>query len=92
MRKRKRKRNRYVAIADRANCKRVKASSGNAFDDILYNSDSDESDGEERQPQQTNKQSRKDRKAGEQQFIRNEGDQPMDLLSRSIAGGISSEF
>jgi ribosomal RNA-processing protein 12 len=34
---------------------------------------------------------KKDRNAGAA-YILNEGDQPMDLLSRSIAGGVSSEL
>ncbi|WWC88271.1 uncharacterized protein L201_003178 [Kwoniella dendrophila CBS 6074] len=79
-------------------------SSGNAFDDILYNSDSDLSDGDsddeearpnqkgrkgqqQQQQQQQNKKGKQDR---DNRYIRNEGDEPMDLLSRNIAGGIAS--
>ena len=72
----------------------------------MYNSDSDESGDEDDQAlvqgqrgkQQPGKNAsnakpaRKDRHAGEQQYIRNEGDQPMDLLSRSIAGGVSRKW
>jgi ribosomal RNA-processing protein 12 len=72
-----------------------KQSSGNAFDDILYNSDSDlESDGEE-ESRPVKPLSKRQRKAAAaaaaagQTFIRNEGDDPMDLLSRSIAGGVT---
>ncbi|CAK9785021.1 putative ribosomal protein [Cutaneotrichosporon oleaginosum] len=72
-----------------------KQSSGNAFDDILYNSDSDlESDGEE-ESRPIKPLSKRQRKAAAaaaaagQTFIRNEGDDPLDLLSRSIAGGIT---
>ena len=71
-----------------------KASSGNAFDDILYNSDSDlSSDGEDEEAGTTRrvrpleKKGRRDVSA----YIRNEGERPMDLLSRSIAGGVSSQ-
>ncbi|BEI80482.1 hypothetical protein CcaverHIS002_0110110 [Cutaneotrichosporon cavernicola] len=74
-----------------------KQSSGNAFDDILYNSDSDlESDGEEEARPIKPPLSKRQRKAAAaaaaagQTFIRNEGDEPMDLLSRSIAGGVTS--
>lgn len=72
-----------------------KQSSGNAFDDILYNSDSDlESDGEqdERPVKPLSKRQRKAAAAAAaagQTYIRNEGDDPMDLLSRSIAGGVT---
>jgi ribosomal RNA-processing protein 12 len=76
-----------------------KTTSGNAFDDILYNSDSDlESDegedegskgGRQIKPLGGNKKGKKAQQSGA--YIRNEGDQPMDLLSRSIAGGVSSE-
>lgn len=72
-----------------------KQSSGNAFDDILYNSDSDlESDGEE-EARPVKPLSKRQRKAAAaaaaagQTYIRNEGDDPMDLLSRSIAGGVT---
>ncbi|WVR06684.1 hypothetical protein IAU60_003716 [Kwoniella sp. DSM 27419] len=93
---------------------------GNAFDDILYNSDSDLSDvgsdnegdaparGQGRGQQQGQKGGRKQqmsaqaqsqaqqaknqrgKNAAGQTYIRNEGDEPMDLLSRSIAGGVAS--
>ncbi|WWD18835.1 hypothetical protein CI109_103290 [Kwoniella shandongensis] len=77
---------------------------GNAFDDILYNSDSDlSSDGEEddsrpaqqqkggkRAQQQAAQQAKKGRGNEGAAYIRNEGDEPMDLLSRSIAGGITT--
>lgn len=70
-----------------------KATSGNAFDDILYNSDSDlGSDGEDdsRPIKPLSKRQRKAAAAAASaQYIRNDGDEPMDLLSRSIAGGVS---
>ena len=96
-----------------------KTSSGNAFDDILYNSDSDaesENDvpvteqsgpnatrGKGPQPTQSSQfQSRKGAPVQKEKkerklkdttsYIRNEGDEPMDLLSRGIAGGVASEF
>nr|XP_019045182.1 ribosomal RNA-processing protein 12 [Kwoniella bestiolae CBS 10118]OCF24112.1 ribosomal RNA-processing protein 12 [Kwoniella bestiolae CBS 10118] len=79
-------------------------SSGNAFDDILYNSDSDLSDdndddederpqkGRKGQQQQQQQQNKRGKQASERdnRYIRNEGDEPMDLLSRGIAGGIAS--
>jgi ribosomal RNA-processing protein 12 len=95
-----------------------KTSSGNAFDDILYNSDSDaesENDvpaaeqsgpnatrGKGPQPTQSSQfQSRKGAPVQKEKkerklkdttsYIRNEGDEPMDLLSRGIAGGVASE-
>lgn len=76
-----------------------KTSTGNAFDDILYNSDSDlESDGDEDEAPQQAKSGRQ-QKAGKKDkkrdanasYIRNEGDEPMDLLSRSIAGNVACE-
>jgi ribosomal RNA-processing protein 12 len=75
-----------------------KATSGNAFDDILYNSDSDlGSDGEggeaasERYVKPLSKRQKKAAAAAAAaQYIRAEGDEPMDLLSRSIAGGVSA--
>lgn len=74
---------------------KLKQTSGNAFDDILYNSDSDlESDGEDDQ-RPIKPLSKRQRKAAAaaaaagQTYIRNEGDDPMDLLSRSIAGGVT---
>ena len=105
-----------------------KTSTGNAFDDILYNSDSDlGSDGEDdaapthsqgarggrpgqqqggrqsqaQQFQQQQKGGKKDNNANAgaarkrengASYIRNEGDEPMDLLSRSIAGNVACEF
>lgn len=74
--------------------KRPKTSSGNAFDDILYNSDSDEVSDDEDDGTGQRRPIKPLGKKGKQggQFIRNEGDEPMDLLSRSIAGGISCEF
>ncbi|EIW67760.1 hypothetical protein TREMEDRAFT_40374 [Tremella mesenterica DSM 1558] len=63
-----------------------RTSTGNAFDDILYNSDSDASSVSE--PIQS--QTRKVNKKVQGTFIRDEGDEPMDLLSRSVAGGIST--
>lgn len=67
-----------------------KASSGNAFDDVLYNSDSDvESEAEEREYKPLSKRQRKAAAAQEAAYIRAEGDDPMDLLSRSIAGGVA---
>jgi len=97
--------------------KTKKTSSGNAFDDILYNSDSDaesENDvpeqsgpnatrGKGPQPTQSSQfQSRKGAPVQKEKkerklkdttsYIRNEGDEPMDLLSRGIAGGVASEF
>jgi ribosomal RNA-processing protein 12 len=95
-----------------------KTSSGNAFDDILYNSDSDlesEDDtpsapvvnatrgkgpqasqttlyqqrpGGKKDPKQKDKEPKK--REG-QSFIRGDGDEPLDLLSRSIAGNVASE-
>lgn len=85
-------------------------SMGNAFDDILYNSDSDlSSDEDEDAPgkgrnqaqgkgqikgkkaqQQQQQQQREKREKGDV-YIRNDEDEPMDLLSRSIAGGVSSK-
>jgi ribosomal RNA-processing protein 12 len=95
-----------------------KTSSGNAFDDILYNSDSDlesEDDtpsgpvvnatrgkgpqasqttlyqqrpGGKKDPKQKDKEPKK--REG-QSFIRGDGDDPLDLLSRSIAGNVASE-
>ena len=44
------------------------------------------------QAQGKNGANKRDKRAGQQQFIRNEGDEPMDLLSRSIAGGVTSAF
>ncbi|WVQ84214.1 hypothetical protein IAT38_006365 [Cryptococcus sp. DSM 104549] len=87
-----------------------KVSSGNAFDDILYNSESDLSDDDDedegdKRPQRGGKQQAGQQgKRGQQQqqqqaqkkgkgqavYIRNEGDEPMDLLSRSIAGGVAT--
>ncbi|ORY31769.1 NUC173 domain-domain-containing protein [Naematelia encephala] len=70
-----------------------KSSSGNAFDDILYNSDSDLSDNDDdetskgRPIKPLGKKGKKDTNAS---YIRHEGDEPMDLLSRSIAGGVTS--
>ena len=93
-----------------ANGQVAKASSGNAFDDILYNSDSDASDDDDEEapaqrgrpikPLAKGKAGKREEKREEKSkrredgktYIRNEGDEPMDLLSRSIAGGISSEF
>ena len=88
--------------------KTTKTSSGNAFDDILYNSDTesededDEEEGQKGRPVkplgkaakgQAQKEGKKDRREKEknQAYIRAEGDEPMDLLSRSIAGGVTSE-
>ncbi|WRT66755.1 uncharacterized protein IL334_003718 [Kwoniella shivajii] len=81
-------------------------STGNAFDDVLYNSESDissDDDNEEdsrptqkgrkgQQQQQQQQQNRKGKQNTKQdtRYIRNEGDEPMDLLSRSIAGGVVS--
>lgn len=85
-------------------------SMGNAFDDILYNSDSDFSSDEDEggnatakgqvqaqgkgqvkgkraQQQQQQQQQRERREKGGAVYIRNDEDEPMDLLSRSIAGG-----
>jgi ribosomal RNA-processing protein 12 len=98
------------------NIQTKKTSSGNAFDDILYNSDSDaesENDvpeqsgpnatrGKGPQPTQSSQfQSRKGAPVQKEKkerklkdttsYIRNEGDEPMDLLSRGIAGGVASE-
>jgi hypothetical protein len=97
-----------------------KTSSGNAFDDILYNSDSDlESDddtpsgpvvnatrgkgpqasqttlyqqrpGGKKDPKQKDKEPKKKEREG-QSYIRGDGDEPLDLLSRSIAGNVASE-
>lgn len=63
----------------------------------MYNSDTDdELDEEDGQvPRGKNGkpiQGKKERKAAGTAYIRNEGDQPIDLLSRSIAGGISSKL
>lgn len=81
-----------------------KPSSGNAFDDILYNSDSDLSDsGSDDEPVRGGQGGQKGRKQPKtilkkrteergSAYIRNEGDEPMDLLSRSIAGGVASEL
>lgn len=89
-------------------------SMGNAFDDILYNSDSDLSSDEDedapakgrtqaqgkgqvkgkraqQQQQQQQQQQRERREKGGDVYIRNDEDEPMDLLSRSIAGGVSSK-
>lgn len=89
-------------------------SMGNAFDDILYNSDSDLSSDEDEdgdatakgqvqaqgkgqvkgkraQQQQQQQQQRERREKGGTVYIRNDEDEPMDLLSRSIAGGVSSK-
>lgn len=70
-----------------------KTSTGNAFDDILYNSDSDDEDNkeEEREYKPLSKRQRKAQAAlaAQEAYIRAEGDDPMDLLSRSIAGGVS---
>lgn len=88
-------------------------SMGNAFDDILYNSDSDLSSDEDedapakgrtqaqgkgqvkgkraqQQQQQQQQQQRERREKGGDVYIRNDEDEPMDLLSRSIAGGVST--
>lgn len=43
--------------------------------------------GKPEQPQRGRKE-----KEGGQAYIRNEGDEPMDLLSRSIAGGVSCKL
>ncbi|TYJ52160.1 hypothetical protein B9479_007232 [Cryptococcus floricola] len=83
-----------------------KATSGNAFDDILYNSDSDiDSDDDEEkdagrpqkgqkgkkgQQQQAQQQGKKGKKTDGDLYIRNDEDEPMDLLSRSIAGGVTT--
>ena len=89
-----------------ADPQKPKTSSGNAFDDILYNSDSDiGTDDDDDRPAQSQangkgkgqaaKQGKKDKREKSregQAYIKNEGDEPMDLLSRSIAGGISSEY
>jgi ribosomal RNA-processing protein 12 len=69
---------------------------GNAFDDILYNSDTDlESDEDDEEAARGGRQikslGKKSKKVQGGAYIRNEGDQPMDLLSRSIAGGVSSK-
>lgn len=91
-----------------------KTSTGNAFDDILYNSDSDlgsDDDADDdapprpqaskggrfqsqqqqfQQQQQQQKGGKKDKKReANASYIRNEGDEPMDLLSRSIAGNVA---
>nr|ODO02374.1 ribosomal RNA-processing protein 12 [Cryptococcus depauperatus CBS 7855] len=77
-------------------------SNGNAFDDILYNSDSDLSSDEEedeRTRQSTKgkqqkvikgRQQQSKRKMGEEAYIRNDQEEPMDLLSRSIASGVAT--
>lgn len=76
-----------------------KSSAGNAFEDILYNSDTEDesSDDEEVVRGKNGRPIKPLAKKGKEkpvqgQYIRNEGDQPMDLLSRSIAGGISREY
>lgn len=106
-----------TSIVNQADIQTKKTSSGNAFDDILYNSDSDaesENDvpeqsgpnatrGKGPQPTQSSQfQSRKGAPVQKEKkekklkdttsYIRNEGDEPMDLLSRGIAGGVASEL
>ncbi|ODN76332.1 ribosomal RNA-processing protein 12 [Cryptococcus wingfieldii CBS 7118] len=64
-----------------------KATSGNAFDDILYNSDSDiDSEDDEEKDAGRPQKGKKGKKADGDLYIRNDEDEPMDLLSRSIAG------
>ncbi|OCF44347.1 ribosomal RNA-processing protein 12 [Kwoniella heveanensis CBS 569] len=62
-----------------------RTSSGNAFDDILYNSDSDISDDGSDDEGQNAARGANARGRKGATYIRNEGDEPMDLLSRSIA-------
>lgn len=62
----------------------------------MYNSDSDLGSDDEDEVKKPNGRpikplSKKDRK-GESTYIRSEGDNPMDLLSRSIAGRVTSMF
>jgi ribosomal RNA-processing protein 12 len=69
-------------------------STGNAFDDILYNSDSDlssdeDADGDARR---SGKQRQPVQKTKGGAYLRNEGDEPMDLLSRGIAARFASEL
>ena len=73
-----------------------KTSAGNAFEDVLYNSDSEsDSSGSEEERSARGKASTKIAKNGKkgQQagYIRSVGDQPLDLLSRSIASGVTSK-
>jgi len=85
----------WSGLADGNGSQVPKPSSGNAYDDILYDSDSDlSSDGEADQSRLSRpvKPLKKKGKRGETAYLRHEGEQPMDLLSRSIAGGISSSF
>lgn len=98
LKKRKDRAKRKKATAEEEN-KAPKTTSGNAFDDILYNSDSD--DGEEEQADEDDRPfkamgKRAQRRAAaaaeaETEYIRDEGDDPMDLLSRSIAGGVTRD-
>ncbi|KAL7421785.1 pre-rRNA processing protein [Cryptotrichosporon argae] len=93
IKRRKDRAKRKKAAADDDDDEKPKASTGNAFDDILYNSDTDlESDEDEAAPSRPTKTlSKKERRAAQgNAYIRNEGDEPMDLLSRSIAGGVSA--
>ncbi|ORX37048.1 putative ribosomal protein [Kockovaella imperatae] len=77
-----------------------RTTAGNAFEDVLYNSDSESesaaSDDDEpvRKPsgKQQLKSAMKKKPAPGQGYIRAEGDQPLDLLSRSIAGGVSKNM
>ncbi|WVQ73553.1 hypothetical protein IAR50_003131 [Cryptococcus sp. DSM 104548] len=104
-RKDRAKRKRAGKEDEDADADKPKASSGNAFDDILYNSDSDlDSDEEDEEKdagkgqkgqkgkkgQQQQQQNKKGKKADGDLYIRNDEDEPMDLLSRSIAGGVTT--
>ncbi|KAL1408080.1 pre-rRNA processing protein [Vanrija albida] len=93
IRRRKERAKRKKANADESGDEdKPKTSSGNAFDDILYNSDSDlgSDNEEERVVKPLSKRQRKAQAAAEAAaYIRHDGDEPMDLLSRSIAGGIT---
>lgn len=76
----------------------ARTTSGNAFDDALYGSESDMSDSEteeatgaQRGDQRGVKGKGKARAQGPgSTFLREDGDEPMDLLDRTLAGRLSS--
>jgi ribosomal RNA-processing protein 12 len=79
---------------------KLRNSTGNAFEDALYGSDSDISDsddeagGAQRGDQRGNAKGKgkgRDKNVGPQTFIREDGDEPMDLLDRTLAGRVTSE-
>ena len=66
---------------------------GNAFDDALYGSASEESDNEEVERAVANKKGQQKTRKGQDNgaFIREDEDAPMDLLDRSIAGRVTGQ-